>query len=111
MKFRKVVEGESVVAVMSGDLEVDSCTCLTNFWNLDLAGHPHIDVCLADVDALDGKAMATLVALIHDALLDGSRVTLRQAPQIVAHNLYRLDLLRHAGLVLIETRVEEPYGS
>lgn len=111
MKFRYEVQGEVARAVMSGDLEVDSCTCLANFWNLDLAGHPSIDVSLADVDAVDGKAVATLVSLVHGALREGSTVTLRQAPQVVAHNLYRLDLLEHPGLVLVDTRADEPYGS
>lgn len=110
MKLAHEVRDGAVHARIDGDLEAASCTCLRHFWELRLAGHPRIELDLADAEAGDGVGVAELVGLVSDALRAGGTVVLRSAPQIVAHNLYRVGLLEHPGLILDATRQDEPYG-
>ena len=69
---------------------------------------------LLDLEAADivaGATMAGLTAFIRRRLLvEGRPVVIRGAPQLLAHNLYRVGCLNHPQLTLIETRSEEAYG-
>lgn len=65
---------------------------------------------LEGLDIEDGVA-ATLA--VNAVRLLGSRVPLLRiihAPQLLAHNLYRVGLLLQGGIVLVAVREEEPYG-
>jgi len=102
---------DAIDVVMRGELEVASCTCLSNFWALRVAGRRDIALDMRDVDAHDGPGVATLASLVHEALRGGARVTIRHAPQMVAHTLYKIGRLREGGALRLEApRVEEPYG-
>ena len=106
MKLRHDVDGEVVRVRIEGELDATSCTCLENFWTLQVERHAVIDVDLAEADAGDGRGVAVLAALVRDSVRDGRRVVLRHAPQMLAHTLYKVGL---AG-VLVDPREEEPYG-
>ena len=111
MKLRHEITGPGQIqAWLSGDLEVSSCTCLENFWELRVAEHPVIDVELSETDVVDGKGVAVFTTLVRDSLRDGRRITLRNAPQMVAHTLYKVGLLEDERLTLVDPREEEPYG-
>lgn len=95
---------------MSGELEVESCRCLENFWDLRVAGHRHVRVHLEDVDAVDAHGVAVFIGRVEQALRSGSKVVLVSPPQLVAHSLYKCGLLAPAsGLTLEDLRQEEPY--
>ncbi len=64
---------------------------------------------LRSFDIADGMAaVAALNAVRH--LARGRRLILHGAPQILAHNLYRVGDLEGGSLVLEATREDEPYG-
>ena len=100
----------AVHARVDGDLEATSCTCRRNFWELRLASPARIELDLSGAEAGDGVGVAELVGLVRDALAAGRRIVLHAAPQVVAHNLYRVGLLTHPGLSLRDTRQDEPYS-
>lgn len=64
---------------------------------------------LGGVDLESGAACAEAVRAVRALLERGARVTLVQAPQSLAHVLYRVGML--PGLELIEPREEEPTSS
>lgn len=66
---------------------------------------------LQEVDVADGTGALLGVDLVRRLLTHCGRVELRHAPQLLAHNLYRVGLLEGPGVVaLVEPREEEPYG-
>lgn len=112
MKLSSDVRSDGVVhVVVRGELEVASCACLRNFWELRVAPHDVVDVDLREAETGDGQGVATLASLVEDSLRAGARVTLRHAPQMVAHTLYKTGRLRDgSALELVAPREEEPYG-
>ena len=108
MKLLHDVHGDRVDVRIAGDLETDSCTCLENFWELRVAEHAVIDVELSETDVVDGRGVAVFTTLVRDSLREGRHITLRHAPQMVAHTLYKVGALDDARLTLIEPREEEP---
>lgn len=113
MKLRHESDGDTVHVTLSGDLASDACTCLRNFWELRVAHHDVIDVDLDDVDTGDGRGVAELTGLVQRARHAGKRITLRRAPQMVAHTLYKVGALEgDRPIVLVEPREnEEPTSS
>jgi hypothetical protein len=66
---------------------------------------------MAEFEVEDGVAMTHLINALRQQLRQGRGVTLDGASQLVAHNLYRIGLLDPAsGLLLHNTREDEPYG-
>jgi ABC-type transporter Mla MlaB component len=64
---------------------------------------------LADFDIADGMAAVAAVNAVRH-LARGRHLVLRAAPQLLAHNLYRVGDLEGSSLVLEATREEEPFG-
>lgn len=64
---------------------------------------------LSGFDIADGLAAVAAVNAMR-ALAHGRRVVLRAAPQILAHNLYRVGDLEQGSVQLEATREDEPYG-
>lgn len=65
---------------------------------------------LAEFDLADSAAAVAMVGLVRRLAL-GRRVTLCNAPQLLAHNLYRVGALGiDSSIVLRTPREEEPYG-
>ncbi len=109
MKLRHDSQGDNVYVTLEGDLSSESCTCLRNFWELRVAHHQTIDVELEDSDTGDGRGIAELAGLVQRARHAGKHVTLRNAPQMLAHTLYKVGALRgEHGVTLIDPREEEP---
>jgi ABC-type transporter Mla MlaB component len=64
---------------------------------------------LSDFDIADGMAAVAAVNAVR-GLACGRHVVLCGAPQLLAHNLYRVGDLQGGSLVLEATREDEPYG-
>jgi ABC-type transporter Mla MlaB component len=62
---------------------------------------------LSDFDIVDGVAAVAAVNVVRE-LARGRRLVLRAAPQLLAHNLYRVGDLEGGRLVLEATREDEP---
>lgn len=66
---------------------------------------------LGGLEILDGISMVAMVNLVRRLRAGRARLTLREAPQLLAHNLYRVGMLDGPGAVaLVDTRREEPDG-
>lgn len=78
---------------------------LQNCWD-----SAYVKFMLSDADIDDGKTMAAFVALLKRALQNGAVLNLDGAPQLVAHNLYRIGFHPHQNLYLTNMREDEPYG-
>lgn len=99
MKLRHdEVEPGVVEASVSGELEVHSCTCLSNFWDLRLAGARVLRLDLSGVESADDDGLATFATLLGAQLAEGGRVELRGAPGSVGDVLARAGLADHARL-------------
>lgn len=64
---------------------------------------------LGGFDVSDGLAAVAAVNAIQ-ALARGRHLVLRAAPQLLAHNLYRVGALEDDSVRLEATREDEPYG-
>lgn len=73
-------------------------------------GNARIELDLSDLELDDGSAVAEAVNAIRELLAD-SPVVLRQAPQMLAHTLYKAGLLRDGQLSLVEPRTEHGAAS
>lgn len=69
-----------------------------------------IDLGELEFDAHDGVEVARWVDRIREHLRTQGRVRVRRCPQMLAHTLYKVGLLRDGRIELIDTREEEPYG-
>ena len=81
---------------------------------LDLAGESKGPLFLdfSALDLLDGPALARTVETLRGLLHGERRITLRGAPQMLAHNFYKLSLLYpESPLTLIEPRQDDPQGA
>jgi anti-anti-sigma regulatory factor len=77
--------------------------------NVEANGRLVLDMSGFDVD--DGIGVATAINGLRDLLKRVDRLQLTGAPQILAHNLYRVGLLEsNSAIELIDMRQDEPYG-
>jgi ABC-type transporter Mla MlaB component len=90
-----------VHARVGGDLEVASCTCLQNFWELRLQDALDLELDLSGVEAVDPDGLSTLVALLVGQLEAGARVLVRGAD---ARLVQGLGALADAGLRFADVR-------
>lgn len=68
----------------------------------------HLD--FRDLELDDGSAVAEAVNALRELLL-GARVVIKNAPQMLAHTLYKTGMLRGTELALASPRDEEPTAS
>jgi hypothetical protein len=66
---------------------------------------------LIDEEADDPIALANRIDELRVLLEAGCRVELANCPQMLAHTLYKVGLLRERRIVIASMRNEEPYGS
>lgn len=84
VKFRHNEHGETLEVAMSGELEVATCSCLENFWELRVAGHRRVRLDLADVTSAEPAAMDVLVRLMTESLAAGSQIAVAGASGEIA---------------------------
>jgi ABC-type transporter Mla MlaB component len=93
MKLKHEVDPHTpgtVRARVAGDLEVASCTCLQNFWELRLAAARELQLDLSDIEEVEDAGLATLAALLQRQLEAGTRVTVRGAAPRLRDGLVEL---------------------
>ena len=74
---------------------------------------PKSDVLLLDVndvEILSGTAMALLITVIRRLLLHHHKLVLISAPQMLAHTLYKTNMLRECNIELITPREDSGIG-
>lgn len=108
IELRREDTPRAVRFFVSGDVDADSARemieriCGTEGANLAL------ELDLEEMDLADAAAVAVLVDGTRDLLDHFDNVRLLRAPQMLAHNLYRVGMLREGGrLGLIAPRQEE----
>ena len=69
-----------------------------------------LDLGELEFDADDGVEVARWVDRIRARVHSHGRVLVRRCPQMLAHTLYKVGLLRDGRIELVDTREEEPYG-
>lgn len=62
----------------------------------------------ADADA--GVDLARWVDRLRAQLREHGRLSIHRCPQMLAHTLYKVGMLRDGRISLIDVREEEPYG-
>jgi len=62
-----------------------------------------------EVDDLSSEAIAAYVDLVDDWLRSGRSVRLLNAPQMLAHTLYKVGRLSRSELLTVSMRGTEPY--
>lgn len=66
---------------------------------------------LWELDVLEGPPVAAMVSALRELAARAPALVLVGAPQLLAHNLYRVGALQGSRAVtLVEPREEEPYG-
>ena len=74
------------------------------------AGDETINLDFEDLELDDGSAVAEAVNALRE-LVGGAHVVVHNAPQMLAHTLYKTGMLRSARLELETPRNEEPTAS
>jgi len=92
--------GRSLRATVAGDLEVASCTCLQNFWELRLAEAQELQLDLSGIEGVDPDGLATLLGLVRTQLDKGGRVRVQGADDRLAFGFQMF--VEHEGLTLGE---------
>jgi hypothetical protein len=64
---------------------------------------------LGSADVPDGSTMAALTSLVRRQLVHRP-IVLREPPQLVVHNLYRVGCHPHPQLRVVDMRSDEAYG-
>jgi len=76
---------------------------------LESAGTIILDMSAFDI--ADGIGIATAINMLRYLLERGEKLIIIAAPQLLAHNLYRVGMLEaNSRIALLAMREEEPYG-
>lgn len=98
--------------VAEGDLATDNVADFeVDLLRLVESGMPEVVIDLAGLDMEDGLAVVVAVNVLRELRERVDRLVLAHAPQILAHNLYRVGLLEgDHPIVLVDMREDEAYG-
>jgi len=108
MKFRHRPTDAGMHVELAGDLASADCNCLQAFWDCHIGNDAAaVDIDMAALDEIDAESIAVLTTLVRTHLQTGAEVTIHRPPQMLAHTLYKIGLLDHAGLTLIDPRSDE----
>ena len=109
LEFEESQDGPDRRFVIGGELALESCTGLQEYWARHIEPRQQVEIELEDLDTDDAHGLAVLINLLKKTLEGGSRVTLYHSPQMLGHSLYKNGLLREgSGLTLVEPRRREP---
>lgn len=101
-----VWQGNCLVWV--ADLCQENFPALKKCWQE--ATFAHLVVDFGTYDVLDGPSMAGLTRLLCDWLHLNRTLTLKSPPQLVVHNLYRVNSYPNPRLTVTDLREDEAYG-
>lgn len=95
---------------LSGELDLAATDALAAAFPGDAAAGAVV-LEMSELDVLEGPPVAAFVSLLRELARHATRLTLVAAPQLLAHNLYRVGALQGRwAIVLVDPREEEPYG-
>ena len=81
------------------------------FRALQIESHGTTIMNMSAFDVTDGVGVATAINAIRHLLERTEKISIIAAPQILAHNLYRVGMLEaDSRIELVDMREEEPYG-
>lgn len=108
VEVRRTSAGLSV----SGDLASDNAAAFEASLSAAVqAQSESLRLDLADLHIDDGLAVVFAVNALRKLRTRSRRLILVHAPQILAHNLYRVGMLEGEGAIeLVDMREDEPYG-
>ncbi len=103
--------GDVLALTLSGRLEASDRSALeATCAGLSVESHAAVEVQLADLEPPSGGGLAVLVDALRALAGRVERVELHDAPQMLAHTLYKTGLLRGGRLHLISSAdPEQPY--
>jgi anti-anti-sigma regulatory factor len=78
--------------------------------SLDAGQDGRVVLDLHGFDIDDGEGLVTAINSLRELRARSSGVVLAGAPQMLAHNLYRLGMLGVGAIELIDMRLDEPAG-
>ncbi len=73
-------------------------------------GERHLELETLEFERDEGPRLARFVSELRAQVAGGWRLVLHDCPQMLAHTLYKADLLSDGRIVLASVRDEEPYG-
>ena len=99
------------ISFLSGELNEENAAEVDEaFRNLSVASHDATVLDMSALDITDGVGVTTMINAIRHLLERTNKVIIIAAPQMLAHNLYRVGMLADSRIELVDIREEEPYG-
>lgn len=93
---------------ISGDLSgPDAAALATRLRDLPLPDGPSLSLDLGDLELEDGVSVAESVNALRHLLRRGRHLTLIEAPQMLAHTLYKVSMLDTQPITLVSPREDE----
>lgn len=109
LQVTEQTEGEAVI--IEGELtEANAEEFERQVFDLLQRTGQKITLDLYGLDIEDGIALATVINSLRRLRAHKARLTLKGAPQMLGHNLYRVGLLDGDGITLVDMRLDEPSG-
>ena len=105
-------QDESHLIYLEGELsEQNAAEFDEAFRRLSVSPNGTTTLNMASLDITDGVSVATVLNAIRNLLERTEKVIIIAAPQMLAHNLYRVGMLAaDSRIELVDMREEEPYG-
>ena len=66
---------------------------------------------LQDVEIITGTAMADCITWLRELLQRNQHLVLQQAPQMLAHTLYKTNMLKQTNITLVDPRHDSGIGA
>lgn len=97
--------------VVAGDLHAGNAEAFARrLLALTADGRDELTIDLGGLDIEDGTGIAVAVNALRQLCAQTAKLILVGAPQMLAHNLYRIGLLDRGQIELIDMRQDEPAG-
>jgi hypothetical protein len=105
------VERQGLCLILAGELKAADGEKLEQwFRRLETVATPHC-LQLGELEIMDGVAATHMVNIVRLLVERCGSVTLKEAPQLLPHNLYRAGLFYEGCAITLEgMREDEPYG-
>jgi len=108
----RVRQDESHLIYLEGELsEHNAVEVDESFRRLPVASNGTTVLNMSAFDVMDGVGVTTVINAIRSLLERTQKIMIIAAPQMLAHNLYRVGMLAaNSRIELVDMREDEPYG-
>lgn len=112
MKLREHQQGAHQTIAIAGRVEGGSCNCIEAFFACRVDPEAErIELALDEVDEIDALGIAALTRELATLRANKTKITISDAPQLLAHTLYKAGMLQEPNpIILRDPRAEEPYA-